>query len=469
MFMKKIGTLLLVSILGGAMTLGSYKLFIEPENSSSNTTVAPNYAKAVNLSAENIDFTVAAENTIHSVVHVTNKTNQRMYSNNDPFSFFFGNRGNGMQEREPQMQIGTGSGVIISEDGYIVTNNHVIDNANELEVTLNDSKIYKAKLIGTDSKMDIALLKIDAKEKLPFTVFGDSDAIKVGEWVLAVGNPYNLNSTVTAGIVSAKARDLSNQGLQSFIQTDAAVNPGNSGGALVNTRGELVGINTMISSPTGSYTGYSFAVPSNTTRKIIEDLMQFGNVQRGVLGVEGGDISEAFAKEKSLKTEKGFYINKTTKNSGAQKAGLKEGDIIIGIDNKPVMGIKDITSFIVNKRPNDVVNIKINRDGKEKEIPVVLTKRELLVYEAKGIEFEDISKADKKDFKIENGVKIKSVTNEELMPYAADLEGNVIVTIDNMAVNSVESVSNYLKKKGENSRSQVIVINRKGERLRFLL
>jgi Do/DeqQ family serine protease len=468
MFMKKIGSLLLVSVFSGVITLGAYKLFLEPNTSNTITTAAPNYSRAVNLGAENIDFTVAAENTIHSVVHVTNKTNQRIYRN-DPFEFFFGNRGNGAQGMEPQMQIGTGSGVIISEDGYIVTNNHVIENANELEVTLNDNKIYKATLVGTDSKMDIALLKIDADVKLPFTVFGDSDAIKVGEWVLAVGNPYNLNSTVTAGIVSAKARDLSNQGLQSFIQTDAAVNPGNSGGALVNNRGELIGINTMISSPTGSYAGYSFAVPSNTTRKIIEDLMQFGNVQRGVLGVEGGDLSAPLAKEKDLKIEKGFYIAKTTKNSGAQKAGLQEGDVIIGIDNKVVNGIKDITSHIVTKRPNEVVNVKINRNGKEKVLAVTLTNKELLVYEAKGIEFEEISKADKKEFKIENGVKIKTITNEELQPYANELEGNIIVSVDGMAANNVEMVSNYLKKKDENNRSQVIVINRKGERLRFLL
>jgi S1-C subfamily serine protease len=252
--MKKFGSLFLVSLLTGAVTLGAYKFFLEPNNAGKLTLASPNYAKNVNLGAENIDFTAAAENTIHAVVHVKNVSISKVPGNIIDFIY-------GYQGSREQTQIGTGSGVIITEDGYIVTNNHVIQDATEIEVTLNNNKSYKAKLVGTDSKMDVALLKVDADEKLPYVVFGDSDAIKVGEWVLAVGNPYNLNSTVTAGIVSAKARNLSNNSIQSFIQTDAAVNPGNSGGALVNTRGELIGINTMISSPTGSYAGYSFAVP----------------------------------------------------------------------------------------------------------------------------------------------------------------------------------------------------------------
>ena len=263
--MKRFSSLFLVALLSGATTLGGYKLFIEKGiGRNSIITEAPAYfGKTVGMSAENIDFTSAADKSVHAVVHVKNVSVRTVY--NPIMQFFYGSNG-GSQQQE---QIGTGSGVIISEDGYIVTNNHVIKDANELEVTLNNKKIYKAKLIGTDSKMDIALLKIDADEKLPYSTFADSDQVKVGEWVLAVGNPYNLTSTVTAGIVSAKARNLDTNGIQSFIQTDAAVNPGNSGGALVNTRGELIGINTMISSPTGSYAGYSFAIPSNITRKII--------------------------------------------------------------------------------------------------------------------------------------------------------------------------------------------------------
>ncbi len=449
--MKKFGSLIAVSLLSGAVTLGAYKFFLEPNALSKITLAHPNYAKNVSLGAENIDFTTAAENTIHAVVHVKNKTVSKV-----PYlDFFYGYRG----DRE-QTQIGTGSGVIISEDGYIVTNNHVIQNATELEVTLNNNKSYLAKLVGTDSKMDIALLKIEADEKLPYTVFGNSDDIKVGEWVLAVGNPYNLNSTVTAGIVSAKARNLANDGIQSFIQTDAAVNPGNSGGALVNTRGELIGINTMISSPTGSYTGYSFAVPSNIALKIIEDLMQFGNVQRGVLGIEGGELNSNYAKEIGVKATQGFYINKVTKNSGAEKAGLRKGDIIVQLDDKKINGFAELTAYINTKRPNDIVQVRIIRDEKDSIIPVKLSRKELLSYEFNGIEFEDLDSTDKKQFNLKEGVKIKSISNPEYSEYADMLKGAIIVSIDGQKVNDMEAVSGYLAKKGnQKARYQIITKN----------
>jgi Do/DeqQ family serine protease len=453
--MKKYAGLLFVSLLSGAITLGAYKFLFENHSTTSPLTFAPKYAKNVNIGAENIDFTTAAENTVHNVVHVKNVTVSNV-PRNPIMEYFYGYRG-----EQQQTQIGTGSGVIISEDGYIVTNNHVIQNATELEITLNNNKSYKAKLIGTDTKMDIALLKINPDEKLPYIVFGDSDEIKVGEWVLAVGNPYNLNSTVTAGIVSAKARDLSNEGIQSFIQTDAAVNPGNSGGALVNTRGELVGINTMISSQTGSYVGYSFAVPSNITRKIIEDLMQFGNVQRGVLGVEGGELNSNVAKEIGVDQTQGFYINKVTKNSGAEKAGLKKGDIITALDTKKVNGFSDLTSFINTKRPDEVVNVTIIRDGDKKTIPVKLTKKELLAYEFNGIELEDIDSNDKKNFKIDFGVKIKNITNENYLDYANELEGSIIMSIDGMKAENVDKVSSYLnRKKGSKAQYQIITKNK---------
>ena len=451
--MRKFGSLLLVSLLSGGVTLGAYKLFLEPNTASKITLANPNYAKNVSLGAENIDFTTAAENTIHAVVHVKNKTVSKI----PVMDFIYGYRG----DRE-QTQIGTGSGVIITEDGYIVTNNHVIQDATELEVTLNNNKSYQAKLVGTDSKMDIALLKIEADEKLPYTVFGDSDEIKVGEWVLAVGNPYNLNSTVTAGIVSAKARNLANDGIQSFIQTDAAVNPGNSGGALVNTRGELIGINTMISSPTGSYTGYSFAVPSNVTRKIIEDLMQFGNVQRGVLGIEGGEMNSNYAKEIGVKETQGFYINKVTKNSGAEKAGLQKGDIIVQLDDKKINGFAELTAYINTKRPNDVVQVRIVRDEKEKTIPVKLSKKEMLNYEFNGIEFEDIDAADKKKFRIKEGVKIKTLSNPEYAEYANLLNGAIILSIDGQKAKDMETVSSYLAKK-ENQKAQYQIITKNGQ------
>jgi Do/DeqQ family serine protease len=451
--MRKFGSLLLVSLLSGGVTLGAYKLFLEPNTASKITLANPNYAKNVSLGAENIDFTTAAENTIHAVVHVKNKTVSKI----PVMDFIYGYRG----DRE-QTQIGTGSGVIITEDGYIVTNNHVIQDATELEVTLNNNKSYQAKLVGTDSKMDIALLKIDADEKLPYTVFGDSDEIKVGEWVLAVGNPYNLNSTVTAGIVSAKARNLANDGIQSFIQTDAAVNPGNSGGALVNTRGELIGINTMISSPTGSYAGYSFAVPSNITRKIIEDLMQFGNVQRGALGIEGGEMNSNYAKEIGVKETQGFYINKVTKNSGAEKAGLQKGDIIVQLDDKKINGFAELTAYINTKRPNDVVQVRIVRDEKEKTISVKLSKKELLNYEFNGIEFEDIDAADKKKFRIKEGVKIKAIANPEYAEYSNLLNGAIILSIDGQKAKDMETVSSYLAKK-ENQKAQYQIITKSGQ------
>ncbi|SHI48904.1 trypsin-like peptidase domain-containing protein [Flavobacterium haoranii] len=459
--MKRLGSLLLVSLLSGAITLGAYKLFLEPK-SNTITTVAPTFSKNVSLGAENIDFTAAADMAVHSVVHVKNVSVRKVY--NPIMEFIYGSRGGGMQ----QEQVGTGSGVIISEDGYIATNNHVIQDATQLEVTLNNNKTYKAKLVGTDSKMDIALLKIDADEKLPYMVFGDSEAIKVGEWVLAVGNPYNLNSTVTAGIVSAKARDLSNSGLQSFIQTDAAVNPGNSGGALVNTRGELIGINTMISSPTGSYAGYSFAVPSNITRKIIEDLMQFGNVQRGILGVEGSELNSAVADNLGVSQTQGFYVAGVTKKSGAEKAGIKEGDIIIKLDDKKVNSFSDLTSYINTKRPDDVINVTVIRDENEKIIPVKLSKKELLVYEANGIEFEDITNNDKQKFNVDYGIKIKSVTNDEYKGYANELEGAIILSIDGKRTSNAQSAAEYIKSKG-NQKSQYQLITSNGEIMRAIL
>lgn len=459
--MKRLGSIFLVALLSGSITLGAYKLFLEPENNAL-VTVAPNYTRNVALGAENIDFTAAAETAVHSVVHVKNMTMQRVYSN--PMEYIFGY---GRGDVQQQMQIGTGSGVIISEDGYIVTNNHVIDNASQLEVTLNNNKSYKAKLIGTDSSMDIALIKIDTNEKLPYIVFGDSENLKVGEWVLAVGNPYNLTSTVTAGIVSAKARDLSNQGLQSFIQTDAAVNPGNSGGALVNTRGELIGINTMISSPTGSYTGYSFAVPSNITLKIIEDLMQFGNVQRGVLGIEGRELNSVFSKEIGVNETQGFYVGGVTKKSGAEKAGIKEGDIIIKIDNKKINKFNDLTTYINSKRPEETVNVTVLREGGEKTIPVKLTKRELLILEANGVEFEDISSADKKQNKIDYGVRIKTIKNPEIMEYAEALQGSIVLTVDGRKAEDAEKVTSYIKSK-RNPRSQYKLITSDGQLIQVI-
>ncbi|MEG2102083.1 MULTISPECIES: trypsin-like peptidase domain-containing protein [Flavobacterium] len=466
--MKRFSSLFLVSLLSGAITLGAYKLLFESNNSlfgkgNSVVTLAPNsFGKNVALSAETVDFTEAADKTIHTVVHVKNVSRRTV--SNPMLEFFYGYGGQQQQE-----QVGTGSGVIISEDGYIVTNNHVIKDATEIEITLNNKKSYKAKLVGTDSKMDIALLKINADEKLPYTPFANSDSVKVGEWVLAVGNPYNLTSTVTAGIVSAKARNLDQSGIQSFIQTDAAVNPGNSGGALVNTRGELIGINTMISSTTGSYVGYSFAVPSNIARKIIEDIMEFGNVQRGILGVEGGELNSAVSKELGVTETQGFYISKVSKNSGAEKAGLGKGDIIVKLDEQNISTYADLSGYINTKRPNDVIKVTYIKEGKTKTVPVTLSKNEFFSTEYKGMELENIDASDKKKFRIDYGVKIKNITNENLMQYQNELQGNIILSIDNVKATNVETVSKLLSKKDEGQSSRIEMINRNGEIFRIII
>ncbi len=464
MIMKRLSSLFLVSLLSGATTLGAYKLFIEGKSNRDSivTTASNNYGRTVGLSAEGVDFTAAAENTVHTVVHVKNVSVRTV---SDPImQFFYGQRGGQQQE-----QVGTGSGVIISEDGYIVTNNHVVKDATELEVTLNNNKSYKAKLIGTDSKMDIALLKINADEKLPYSTFADSDQVKVGEWVLAVGNPYNLTSTVTAGIVSAKARNLEDNGIQSFIQTDAAVNPGNSGGALVNTRGELIGINTMISSPTGSYAGYSFAIPSNITRKIIEDIMEFGNVQRGILGVEGGELNSKASKELGINDTEGFYINKVAKNSGAEKAGLQKGDIIKKLDSQNINTFSELSGYISTKRPNDKVQVTFLRDGETKTALVTLIKNDVFTTEFKGLELENIDAIDKKKFKIGYGVRIKEINNDNLRPYYDQLKGGIILSVDNVKATDVETISGFLNKKDENQNVSIQMINKIGQIIQVIL
>lgn len=462
--MKKFGSLFLVSLLSGATTLGAYKLFFENNNASDSiVSMAPsNFSRNVGSADGNLDFTEAADKTVHSVVHVKNVSFRTV--SNPIMEFFYGFKGGQQQE-----QVGTGSGVIISEDGYIVTNNHVVKDASEIEITLNNKKSYKAKLIGTDSKMDIALLKIDADEKLPYTVFADSDTVKVGEWVLAVGNPYNLNSTVTAGIVSAKARNLDTRGIQSFIQTDAAVNPGNSGGALVNTRGELIGINTMISSQTGSYVGYSFAVPSNITKKIIEDLMEYGNVQRGILGVEGAELNGAASKELGIKQTQGFYVSKVNKNSGAEKSGIKSGDVIIKLDNQSIGTYAELSGFINTKRPNDKIQVTIIRDGNTKVIPVTLTKNEFISTEFKGLELENIDASDKKKFNIDYGVRIKDLSNERLEQYADELKGGIILKIGNVKINDIETLSKIISDVDENQSVQMELLTANGQIIRLIL
>ncbi|CAM4045224.1 trypsin-like peptidase domain-containing protein [Flavobacterium antarcticum] len=465
--MKKYTSLFAVALLSGATTLGAYKLVFDENNTfskSENTvSVAPqSYMKTVGLGAENIDFVDAADKAVHSVVHVKNVSYRTV--SNPILEYYYGYRGGQQQE-----QIGTGSGVIISEDGYIVTNNHVIKAAQDIEITLNNGKSYKAKLIGTDEKMDISLLKIDADEKLPYSTFADSDNVKVGEWVLAVGNPYNLNSTVTAGIVSAKARNLDTSGLQSFIQTDAVVNPGNSGGALVNTRGELIGINTMISSNTGSYVGYSFAVPSNITRKIIEDILEYGMVQRGMLGVQGAELNGTISKELGLKTSEGFYIGDVTKNSGAQKAGLKKGDVIIKIDNKAINTFADLNGYINTKRPSDQVKVTILRDEKMMVATVTLSKNDIVQTKFKGMELENLTSADRQKLQINSGVKITSIENPRLAQFKSELTGAVILKINTIPVTDMEQVNKLINSKQESEAIQLEIMTNSRQIVRIII
>ncbi len=465
--MKKYTSLFAVALLSGATTLGAYKLIFDENTTfskSENTiSVAPqSYMKTVGLGAENIDFVDAADKAVHSVVHVKNVSYRTV--SNPILEYYYGYRGGQQQE-----QIGTGSGVIISEDGYIVTNNHVIKAAQDIEITLNNGKSYKAKLVGTDEKMDISLLKIDADEKLPYSTFADSDNVKVGEWVLAVGNPYNLNSTVTAGIVSAKARNLDTSGLQSFIQTDAVVNPGNSGGALVNTRGELVGINTMISSNTGSYVGYSFAVPSNITRKIIEDILEYGMVQRGMLGVQGAELNNTISKELGLKTSAGFYIGDVTKNSGAEKAGLKKGDVITKLDGKNITTFADLNGYINTKRPNDEVKVSFLRGDKTYVSTVTLSKNDIAQSKFKGMELENLTSADKQKLQINSGVKITSIENPRLAQFKNELTGAVILKINNIPVTDMEQVNKLINGKQESEAIQLEIMTNSRQLVRIII
>ena len=314
-----------------------------------------------------LDLTFAASKTIDAVVHVKN-TSIVEESDSWALQFFYGD--------DSKKKVGTGSGVIISPDGYIITNYHVIENSSEVIVTTNNNKEYEAEIIGFDEVTDIAVLKIDSNIKLDYIFFGDSDSTLIGEWVLAVGNPYNLNSTVTAGIVSSKSRDLNeyDQKNQSFIQTDAAVNFGNSGGALVNIQGELIGINTLIQSMTGGYVGYSFAVPSNTVRKIFEDIIEYGDVQKGLLGVRGVALKSSYSRQLNINETEGFYIDEIEEGFGADSAGLTRGDIIKSVDGFKINRFSDLSGYLSSKRPGDKVEVNYVREGKLKTAIVILKK-----------------------------------------------------------------------------------------------
>tara|TARA_R110001632_G_scaffold43376_6_gene110109 strand:+ start:107627 stop:109009 length:1383 start_codon:yes stop_codon:yes gene_type:complete len=435
--MKKFFSFLSIAILGGIITLGGYKAFIEKpvviekSNEQPLQTFQTNFKSPefeANLSTYSpTSFTEAAEKTVHAVVHVKNTA---IKSSINSWNDFF----NGPRKYE---QVGTGSGVIISADGYIVTNNHVIDGATNLQITLNNQKKYEATLIGTDSKNDIALLKIESDDSLPYIPFSDSDNVRVGEWVLAVGNPYNLTSTVTAGIVSAKGRDLEGNGdiTDSFIQTDAAVNPGNSGGALVNTRGELVGINTAITSKTGSFVGYSFAVPSNITKKIIDDILEFGSVQEAILG---------FVPDLSIDLD-GVKIGNLPDDSGAKIAGLQSGDIIKRVNNIKISKFSELSGQLKAKRPGEYVDITVERNGKQVTKKVKLSKRDTFVSRNFGVILKDLNKKELKSLSIDTGVKITRNVNRALSYYGVE-EGYILVSINKIKVSSAAFAAETLDK-----------------------
>ncbi|NMH89469.1 trypsin-like peptidase domain-containing protein [Flavivirga algicola] len=452
--MKKILSLILVSALGGVLTLGAYKLFLEKENKNivvAATDSIPTFLPTNNINRplkayENSDFTTAAENTVNAVVHVKNVSlSPRQMTFED---LFFG-------RSSQRPQLGTGSGVIITPDGYIITNNHVINNSQELSVTLNNNKTYEAKIIGSDPKTDIALLKIEADEELPVVTFGNSDEAKIGEWVLAVGNPFNLTSTVTAGIISAKSRDLSGVSSQSFIQTDAAVNPGNSGGALVNTNGELIGINTAISSQTGSYIGYSFAVPSNIARKVVEDIMEYGNVQNGVLGIKAGTFNSRVAQEEGLNYTEGVYVSEVIKNSGAEKAGIKKGDIIKKLDNIEVSKFEDLSGYIKTKRPNDIINVEIYRNDKIKTVDVKLSKTDAFSINFVDMELQDLSDSFKEEYGIDYGVMVKNTKNKWLYSNLGITEGYIITGINDIKIETIADISKIKEKYGDDIQENI--------------
>lgn len=437
--------------------MGAYKAFIEKDDVlNEQKTDEPKFVTASYNGAgipnplADVDFTNAAEKTVHSVVNISKY-------GRPPVSIFSMMRGDYSQD---PVKMGMGSGVIISPDGYIITNNHVIQNSTQLQVTLNDNRTYDAELVGTDPSTDIALLKIDAKEKLSYLAFGDSDNTKIGEWVLAVGNPFNLTSTVTAGIISAKSRSLGNN--QSFIQTDAAVNPGNSGGALVDTNGNLIGINTAITSQTGSYIGYSFAVPSNIAKKVVEDLLEYGNVQEGILGVQGEELNAEKAENLGLNQTTGFYIGKIVEGSGAEQAGLKKGDIIKKIENQNINNYAQLTGFLKSKRPNDVVSVTVLREGETKTIPVTLLKNEMYLAKSLGFVVKNMSDKDKRKFKAK-GVKISQVA-ESWSGYG--FEGKVITHINDEEVENIDDVKNILGNL-DGYRAKITIVNDEGEKESF--
>lgn len=457
--MKKSLVTFAAAFAGGLIAMAAYHFVVQPNTNSFgwNSNVPASFANYSGMPGAGGDFVMAAERTVNSVVHVKTEVKTTTY---DPWGGFFG------YQQQPQTQTASGSGVIISADGYIVTNNHVIDGAEKMTVTLNNNKNYEATLVGRDPSSDIAVLKID-EENLPAISWGNSDDMHIGQWVLAVGNPFELTSTVTAGIVSAKGRNINIIGdgkgaevlpVESFIQTDAAVNPGNSGGALVNTNGELIGINTAIASRTGSYAGYSFAIPASIAKKVAQDIIEFGNVQRGFLGVQIAAVTEEQAKEADLPVVSGVYVNNVTAGGAAESAGLEAGDIILKVAGYSVSTVPQLQEQISKFRPGNKVNVVIWRSGKEKNIEVELKNKsgraELESFEeiaaenisSLGAEFTAPSESECKALRIQGGAKVGVLSTGKLRS-AGVKTGFIVTKIDGTQVTSPEQLQNLLKSK----------------------
>jgi serine protease Do len=470
--MKRFSSLVAAALLGSLITLGAYEFLRKDEGVKVQYVTQPSVAKVNYATGEGgtltvpLDFTAIADKVTPAVVHIrstqvrsTREQSQQM----DPWREFFG---------IPQPRMGpaqsTGSGVIINQSGYIVTNNHVVEGADVVDVTLNDNRSFKAEVIGTDPDTDIALIKIKQND-LPYLAFVDSDKARVGEWVLAVGNPFNLNSTVTAGIISAKGRNINildrnsemgNTAIESFIQTDAAINPGNSGGALVDMSGGLLGINTAIASPTGAYSGYGFAVPANIVSKIVEDLMKYGTVQRGWLGITVTSVTSELVKQNDLDVNEGALVTGFAENgkSAAKDAGLKENDVVIKIDNTPIRSSAALIETVGRHRPGDKLMITVNRKGKEVTYPVVLKNRagEIAVIKAEdksgfaslGIEMADVDPKVLKQLEVTNGVRIQKLNPNGKLARNTDIrEGFIVTKVNDVVVKSVKEFNEEMKKK----------------------
>ncbi|MGB1040935.1 MAG: Do family serine endopeptidase, partial [Flavobacteriales bacterium] len=450
------------AFVGGALALGAYS-FISPKQEviiqKQNTKSID--AQPISISESTVpsslDFTHAANQSLNSVVHINTKTHRKKLSQEEQlFEMFYGSPGRNRSRG------GSGSGVIISGDGYIVTNNHVVKNTDEIKVVLNDNREYSAKIIGTDPATDMAVIKIEETKLKPIQI-GNSDKVKVGEWVLAVGNPFNLTSTVTAGIVSAKGRSINIMQrnadgknifpIESFIQTDAAVNPGNSGGALVNAKGELVGINTAIASQTGSYSGYSFAVPVNIMKKVTADMMKYGVVQRAFIGVGIQEMTQEIADKLKISNTEGVFVNGLSEDGAAKAAGIKEGDVIVRINEVKIKKVPQLQEQIGNYNPGDKVTVTVIRDDKEKNIKVTLRNQEgttKLVEKPKvnkmlNAEFIEVTEREKKALGISNGVKVKNLKNGKLRNIGIS-KGFIITKIDKEPVKTVKELKNKLEK-----------------------